>query len=52
MQGNPGVGYKYLWGGNEGTIEIHGKEKLAWTHLNEHIFANSVPVNEFEITQA
>ena len=27
-----------------GLIEIHGKEKHSWTHLNEHLFANNQPV--------
>ena len=27
-----------------GLIEIHGKQKMAWTHLNEHLFANNQPV--------
>ena len=32
------VGTKYLWVSAGGVLEMHGREKLPWTHLNEHIF--------------
>ena len=27
-----------------GLIEIHGKEKMSWTHLSDHLFAKNQPV--------
>ena len=38
MAENHHVGRKYLWVGNEGVLEMHGEEKMAWTKLEEHIF--------------
>lgn len=37
------VGTKYLWVSTGGVLEMHGKEKLSWTHLEEHIFRDNVP---------
>ena len=45
------AGQKYLLVDKEGVLEIHGKEKVAWTKLNDHLFANNVPVNAFDIEQ-
>ena len=45
------VGTKWLWAYQGGTLEIHGKEKLGWSHITDHVFADSVPVNNFEIRQ-
>ena len=27
-----------------GLLEIHGKEKHSWSHLNDHLFANNQPI--------
>ena len=35
------VGTKYLWVSSGGVLEMHGRQKLPWTHLTEHIFRNS-----------
>lgn len=31
-----------------GLIEIHGKEKMSWTHLSDHLFAKNQPVPAVE----
>ena len=31
-----------------GLIEVHGKEKMSWTHLSDHLFANNQPVPAVE----
>jgi len=32
-------------------LEMHGKEKLSWTHLTEHIFRDSIPAEALEFQQ-
>ena len=44
MPEDPTAGTKYLWADTNSVVEIHGREKLSWTHLEEHLFKNSVPV--------
>ena len=36
------AGYKYLWVGRNGVLEMHGEEKKSWTWLDDHLCANSV----------
>ena len=46
------VGYKYLWAGPRSTLEIHGKEKRSWTHLDGgHIYRDSTPTDEHVFEQ-
>ena len=45
-------GYKFLWVATDGVLEMHGKEKLHWTNLNEHIFRNNVPAEELVFKQS
>ena len=45
------VGVKYLWVADSGVLEMHGQEKTHWTHLNEHLFKNSVPAEELLFQQ-
>ena len=45
------AGTKYLWAGTNGVLEMHGKEKLSWTHLDEHIFRDNVPVEQLKWKQ-
>ena len=41
------VGYKYLWAGPRSTLELHGKEKRSWTHLDGgHIYRDNTPTDE------
>ena len=37
--------------GDGGSLELHGKEKLHWTTLEDHIFRNNVPVEELRFLQ-
>ena len=46
MEESHHVGTKYLWVANNGVLEMHGKEKVSWTHLNEHIFRDNIPVEQ------
>ena len=45
------AGTKYLWAAAGGVVEIHGEDRKGWTHLDDHVWANSVPVEELEWTQ-
>ncbi|CBY20187.1 unnamed protein product [Oikopleura dioica] len=45
------MGVKYLHADEGGVIELHGKEKHHWTHLENHLFANSVAVEQLEWLQ-
>jgi hypothetical protein len=38
------LGHKFLWAGYNGVVELHGKEKVAWTFLQDHAFALNSPV--------
>jgi len=51
MPENHHAGTKYLWAASNGVLEMHGKEKHHWTHLNEHIFKNSIPAESLEFRQ-
>ena len=51
MTENHHVGTKYLWVASDGVLELHGKEKHSWTHLNEHIFKDSIPAESHEFKQ-
>ena len=39
-------GSKYLWANTNGVLEMHGKEKLPWTQLDEHIFRNNIAAEQ------
>ena len=45
------AGTKYLWAATGGVVELHGENRKGWTHLDDHLWANSVPVEEFEWAQ-
>ena len=45
------AGTKYLWAAAGGVVEIHGEDRKGWTHLDDHVCANSVPVEELEWSQ-
>ena len=45
------AGTKYLWAAAGGVVEIHGEDRKGWTHLDDHVWANSVPVEELEWSQ-
>lgn len=51
MAENHHVGSKFLWVGTDGVLEMHGREKLSWTHLEEHIFRDNVPVEQLRWKQ-
>ena len=51
MTTNSQAGVKYIWAHDGGVWEMHGKEKLPWTRLNEHIFRNNVPAEELKWKQ-
>ena len=44
MEDNGGVGKKYLWCSAGSTCEFHGKEKLSWTVLEDHLMKGNSPV--------
>ena len=43
------VGRKMVHAGWRSVLELHGKEKKSWTHLNEHLFANNLPFHPIVI---
>ena len=45
------VGTKYLWCGSDCVLEMHGKEKKSWTHLEDHLFRESIPADNLEFYQ-
>ena len=51
MSNNHQAGTKYLWVGNEGVLEMHGEEKLSWTHLDEHLFRDNVAAEQLHFQQ-
>ena len=44
-------GYKYFHCDKDGVVEVHGKEKHHWTHLEDHLFKNSVAVEQLNWSQ-
>ena len=51
MSEHPMVGTKYLWCGPDCVLEMHGKEKKSWTHLEDHVFRNTIPADNLEFYQ-
>ena len=51
MQEHDMVGTKYLWVADNGVLELHGKEKVSWTHLDEHLFKDNVPAEQLYFRQ-
>ena len=45
------VGVKYLWVADSGVLEMHGQERTSWTHLNDHLFKNSIPSEVLQFNQ-
>ena len=48
---NSVAGNKYIWLTTDGVMEIHGKEKLSWTQLNDHIFRDNIAAEQLEFYQ-
>ena len=46
---NNGMGDKFIGAMNGGTIELHGKEKISWTHLGASVSAG---VNQITMSEA
>ena len=45
------VGHKFLHVSNQGVLEMHGKEKLHWTTLEDHVFKDNVPLEQLYFFQ-
>ena len=41
-----------MWLTSNGVLELHGKEKLSWTQLDEHIFRRNIPAEELRWKQS
>ena len=48
---NTVAGNKYIWLTTDGVMEMHGKEKVAWTQLDEHIFRDNVAAEQLVFYQ-
>ena len=44
-------GRKYFHADRDGVVEVHGKEKWHWTHLEDHLFKDSIAVEQLNWSQ-